>query len=62
MSARVFPLSIYARERPVYAALTFGQLLPPAYILRDLEAALGNDPWAPDLRLDRARILERMAK
>lgn len=49
MAARVFPLGHYARLRPVSATLVVGKLLPPAFVLRQVNIGLSTDPYSPEL-------------
>lgn len=56
-AAHIFPLNVYVREQSAYALLRFSAYLPPRAVANEIGAALVNDPWAPDLRHDRAYLL-----
>ena len=62
ISARIFPLSHYTRERPVMAAIQVHQFLPAPFVLRQIELALLGDPYARDLLYDREVLRQVIAQ
>lgn len=61
-AAQIFPLGHYTRERPAYAAVSVGRLLPAQFVDGKVLEALRNDPWSPDLRIDHEIQQVRMAQ
>lgn len=58
-AARLFPLDRFLREQPARAAMVFHKMLPRQAVLVLIDEALARDPWAWDLRYNRAVLTER---
>ena len=60
-AAEIFPLEHSVRERPAREMIRLRAVIPPQYIIPEIDAALRYDPYAADLLHDR-KVLELRLK
>lgn len=62
LAAQVFPLSHYLRNQPALAVLGASRILPPEFVIAEIDEVLRNDPWAWDMLYNRRVMVERMKR